>query len=149
MTKPFEKILYAGWGDIDFNNHMTNAAYMAKCVDVRMMYFTENGFGSRVLSEIGIGPVIMKDEIRYFREFALLDQIHVTMALAGMSSDGSRFLLRNELFRVDGTLAARVDSTGGWMDLNTRKLILPPPELLEALGGLHRAEDFKELKSSV
>lgn len=33
----FEKMLYAGWGDMGFNSHMRNTASLDKCVDVRMI----------------------------------------------------------------------------------------------------------------
>lgn len=39
----YQKMLKAGWGDMDFNSHMRNTAYLDKSVDVRFMYFTENG----------------------------------------------------------------------------------------------------------
>ena len=145
MSIPFERTLHAGWGDIDFNHHMTNAAYLSKCVDVRMMYFTECGFDAARLKEIGVGPVVLKDEITYKREFRLLDPIRVTLALAGMSGDGDRFIMRNELFHMDGKCGARVDTFGGWLDLNTRRLMVPPLELLDCMTGLPRTEDFTEL----
>src|SRR6266849_9892511 len=37
----FAKVLVAGWGDMDFNAHMRNTAYLDKSADVRMMYFSE------------------------------------------------------------------------------------------------------------
>lgn len=145
MNLPFERTLYAGWDDIDFNNHMTNAAYLSKCVDVRMMYFTECGFEASRFTEIGMGPVVLKDEIRYHREFRLLDRIRVTLALSGMSADGSRFNMRNELFHESGTLAARVDTYGGWLDLKERVLRAPEPGLFRCLDSLPRTDDFVEI----
>ena len=35
----FQKTLVAGWGDMDFNAHMRNTAYLDTSADVRMMYF--------------------------------------------------------------------------------------------------------------
>jgi acyl-CoA thioester hydrolase len=35
------------------------------------------------------------------------------MAIAGAAEDGSRFLMRNEFWRSDGKLAAKVASAGG------------------------------------
>ena len=64
-------------------------------------------------------------------------------------ADGSRFSLKNELWREDGKLLARVTTTGGWLDLNTRKLIVPPKELLAALRLLSKADDFQVLASSI
>jgi hypothetical protein len=79
---------------------------------------------------LNIGPVVMKDEIGYVKEVLLLEEITVTLSLAGLAEDGSRWILRSDIIRPDGKLAARVNSTGGWLDLGARKLIAPPPALI-------------------
>jgi len=91
----------------------------------------------------------MKDEVEYFKEVGLQQQITVTYALAGHALDGSRFLLRHEIFRPDGKLSARVTSAGGWLDLVERKLIVPPPALLSAMNSLEKTSDFAVLPSSI
>ena len=40
----FERTAIAGWGDMDFNAHMRNTAFLDKAADVRMMFFAEHGF---------------------------------------------------------------------------------------------------------
>ena len=84
-----------------------------------------------------------------FREVGLQQEITVTYALAGHAPDGSRFLVRHEIFRADGKLAARVTSAGGWLRLEERKLIAPPPALLAAMNSLEKTDDFIVLPSSV
>jgi acyl-CoA thioester hydrolase len=143
----YKQRLVAGWGDMDFNSHMRNTAYLDKAADVRMMFFAANGFPMKEFLRQRLGPVVMKDEIEYFREFHLLDEMEVSFSLAGLADDGSRMRLRNEFFR-QGTLAARVTSTAGWLDLNQRKLVSPPPALLAALKSLDRSEDFLPMPAS-
>jgi acyl-CoA thioester hydrolase len=145
----YTKKLYAGWADMDFNSHMKNTAYLDKTADVRQMFLIEHGFPMEEFVRLRIGPVVMKDEVEYFREVGLQQEITVTYALAGQAPDGSRFLLRHEIFRSDGKLAARVTSTGGWLNLDERKLIAPPPALLAAMNLLERTGDFAVLPSSV
>lgn len=145
----FSKTLYAGWGDMDFNGHMRNTAYSDKSGDVRMLYFAEHGFSMQEFMRQRIGPVVMKDELEYFREISLLQNIKVTLQSAGLAADGSRFILVNEFFREDGKLAARVTSTGGWLDLSARKLIAPPEALRELMENLVKTADFKPLPSSL
>lgn len=137
----YEKTLMASWGDMDFNAHMRNTAYLDKSADLRMMFFSENGFPMSQFVALKIGPVIMKDEVEYYREVGLLEPLRVTLAMAALSEDGSRFTLRNEFFRADGKLAARVTSSGGWLDLAARKLVAPPEKLLAALRTLPRAPE--------
>jgi acyl-CoA thioester hydrolase len=145
----FSKTLFAGWGDMDFNAHMKNTAFLDKAADVRMLFFAENGFPMAEFSRLRIGPVIMKDEIEYRKEVGLLQEIVITLMTAGGSPDGSRFLLRNEICRPDGTLCARVTSAGGWLDLAARKLVAPPPALFPAIESLPKTSDFVVLPSSV
>lgn len=145
----YTRTLYAGWADMDFNAHMKNTAYLDKAADVRQMYLIEHGFPVSEFRRLGIGPVVMKDEVEYFKEVGLQEQITVTYALAGHAGDGSRFLLRHEVLRPDGKLAARVTSAGGWLDLDARRLVAPPPALFAAMDSLERTSDFVVLPSSI
>jgi acyl-CoA thioester hydrolase len=145
----YEKVLYAGWRDMDYNSHMANTAYLDRAADVRMMYFADNGFTAADMLRMRIGPVVMKDEIEYFREVQLLQEIRVGFALAGLSPDASRFTIRNEFTHGDGQKCAVVTTTGGWLDLSARKLIAPPQALRLAMEALPKIEGFRELRSSV
>lgn len=145
----YSKTMFASWADMDFNAHMKNTAFLDKAADVRMMFFDENGFSVGEFSRLRLGPVVMKDEVEYRKEVDLLQEITVTLAIAGHSADGSRFLLRNEILRPDGTLCARVTSTGGWLDLKARKLVTPPEALHQAMKSLPKTSDFVVLPPSV
>lgn len=145
----YQQSMIAGWGDMDLNSHMRNTAYLDKSADTRMLFFSEHGFAVAEFVRRRLGPVIRRDEVTYYREVSLLERITVTLALGGMSPDGSHWLLRNDFLRADGQTAATVRSTGGWLDLSTRKLTVPPPELLEAMQALARTPDFVELTSSI
>jgi acyl-CoA thioester hydrolase len=148
-SRLYSKILFAGWGDMDFNAHMRNTAFLDKAVDVRMLFFAEHGFPVEEFARLEVGPVVLRDEVDYRREVRLLQQIVVTLALAGLADDGSRMRLRNEVLRADGTLCARVTSTGGWLDLVERKLVAPPEALLAVLRAMPRTDDFASLPSSI
>jgi len=125
----FEKQSFAGWGDMDFNSHMRNTAFLDKSADVRMMFFAEHGFPTAEFMRRSLGPVILKDELEYFKEVRLLEP------------------LRNEFWKPEGTLAARVNSYAGWLDLSARRLVLPPDPLLDALRSLPQTDDFQRLPS--
>jgi acyl-CoA thioester hydrolase len=139
----------AGWGDMDFNGHMRNTAYLDKAADARLAFFAANGFPMREFQRQGFGPVVQRDCINYFREVRLLETIEVGVELAGLSANGDRFVIRNTFQREDGVLLARVDSAGGWLDLRERRLVAPPTDLLVALRSLPHSKDFERLASSV
>ena len=134
---------------MDANAHMANFAYLSKCVDARFGFFKKHGFPVTEFEKRRIGPVVRRDELEYFREVALLEEITVTLEIAGMAPDGSRFRLRNEILKAGGQVAARVTSEGGWLDLAKRKLIAPPADLLEALSAMPQAAEFERLPSSI
>ena len=137
----------AGWGTMDFNGHMANTAYLDLAADVRLAFFHEHGFPATEFRRFGLGPVVRRDEVDYHREVGLHDAVTVTLALAAMSADGARFTLENEFFLAGGALAARVRSTGGWLDLRARRLAVPPGPLAAAMGLMPRTADFAELPS--
>lgn len=149
MERVFEKTFHVGWANVDFNGHLGNTSYLNLAVDVRMFFFAENGFPIQEFQRQRFGPVILKDEISYFKEMYLLDKIRITFLGAGISEDASKFRIRNEFFREDGKLAARLTTTGGWLSLETRKLIVPPENLADVMKSLAKTDDFEVLQSII
>jgi len=147
--EPFRISTLAGWADMDANAHMANFAYLNKCVDARMGFFRQHGLPVAEFAKRRIGPVVRRDELEYHREIGLHEPITVTLALAGLAPDGSRFRFVNEVLKGDGRLAARIRSEGGWLDLVSRKLIAPPADVLEALRAMPQAAEFESLPSSI
>jgi acyl-CoA thioester hydrolase len=140
--------LTASWADMDFNAHMANTAYLNRAVDARMAFFTENGLPLAELMRLRVSWVVMKDEVEYRREIKWMEEISITVALAGLAPDGSRFKVRNDFFRADGQLAARVTSTGGFLDLDARKLVVPPVAVLTTYHAMPRTDDYEAMPSS-
>jgi acyl-CoA thioester hydrolase len=141
----YSKHLYVGWAHLDANGHMANSAYLDLVSDVRMFYFADHGFPPTEFGRLAVGPVIQRETLEYRRELRLLDPIEVTLAADGMSHDGARWVLVNEFIRSDGQVAARVTSTGGWLDLKARALIAPPPALADVMRATPRTATFREL----
>ena len=145
---PVQKFL-AGWADMDWNSHMANTAYLNKVVDARVLMLAQKGFPIDEFIRLRLGVVIMKDELEYRREVKWMEEIGITFAVAGLAPDGSRFKVVNQILNAEGALCARVTSTGGFMDLDARKLVAPPPAVLAAYQSLPRTEDYADLPSSI
>lgn len=137
------------WAQLDSNGHMANTAYLDTVVDTRFAFFASQGFPASAFAKHRIGPVARKDEVEYFKELRFQQAYSVTFRIAGLSEDGSRFCIENEIHRDDGQLAARITTLGGWFDLAARKLVAPPAELAAALRALERTEEFEVLPGSV
>lgn len=115
----YTKVLYAGWGDMDFNSHMRNTAYLDKTADVRQMHLAEHGFPVEEFSRLRIGPVVMRDEIEYFNEVKLQEKITIAYLLAGHAPDGSRFLLRHEISDpMESSAPGSPVPEAGWIWIN-------------------------------
>ncbi len=142
----FEARFVVGWAQVDANGHLRNSAFLDLASDTRMLYFAAHGFPMREFARLRIGPVVLRDEIDYTRELHLLDEVRVTLALAGITGDAGRFRLRNGVFRGEEAVA-QVTSTVGWLDLDRRWLAPAPEPLAALLRALPRTGDFAPLPS--
>jgi acyl-CoA thioester hydrolase len=143
----YAKQFLAGWGTMDSNGHLANTAYLDLAADVRMAFFAEHGFPPTEFRRLGLGPVVRKDELEYLREIGLHEVVTVTYAVSALSADGARFVIENEIWSAAGQRAATVRSTGGWLDLRARKLVVPPAALHEVFIQVPRTSTFLELPS--
>jgi acyl-CoA thioester hydrolase len=147
--EPFSITLHARWADMDQNAHLANSSFLDMAVDARMSFFSQSGFAAAEFAKRRIGPVVRRDEMDYLREVHLLEALRVTLELAGMAENGSRFRLANDFYKADGTLCGRLRSEIGWLDLQARRLIVPPDDVQAALARLTRTADFAVLPPSV
>jgi acyl-CoA thioester hydrolase len=134
------------WSDADANGHVRHTVYAELAVESRLAYLAAGGFGWRALEAAGIGPVLLREELEYLREMSLGESVRVDLTLAGASPDGARWRFRHRLHKADGELAGRVTVTGGWIDLGSRRLAVPPAALRDHFAHAPRDEDFEELK---
>jgi acyl-CoA thioester hydrolase len=134
-----------GWAHVDFNQHMGNLGYLAMAVDARLLYFESEGVTARDFMTWQVGPVIVRDEVDYLSEIGLMEAVTVTLAADGLSADCARMKLRSEFFRADGRRAAQITSQGLWLDLATRRSVVPPEPVVAALRRLARTAEFAEL----
>jgi acyl-CoA thioester hydrolase len=135
-----------GWAVTDANAHMRSTAYLDAVNDCRMQYLHDRGWSlERFLSE-RVGPVLLDDQVNYRHELRLGDAATVDMALAGASLDGARVRLRNIVRREpDDKIAASVTSTIAWVDLDRRRLVVPPDDVHAVLTELERTIDYETL----
>ena len=50
---------------VDFNSHMKNTAYLDTAADTRVSYFEKMGFPMREFERFRIGPVVLRESIKY------------------------------------------------------------------------------------
>ena len=143
MSAAFSHEYRAQWRDMDFNQHMANAAFLDYASNTRILFFDSVGFTAARFAAERLGPVIVEDRLSYRREIRMLDAFTVDFETVAASADGRRFKVRNRFLSADG-LCATVDSVGLWFDLAERRPVVPPDDLRDALSRLARSEDFEE-----
>lgn len=144
---PFQQQIVVRWQDIDANRHLRNTAYSEFATDTRFRYVAAHGFTQERFDQLRFGPVILREDIRYRREVLLGQTVTVNFMAAGLSADGSQWRVRQQVLLPDGREAAVLTLDGGWMHMDTRRLIEPPAELVAVMLQLPHTRDFEELPS--
>jgi acyl-CoA thioester hydrolase len=145
MTLPFEYQTDVGWFDLDANRHMKNTAYMEKCVDCRLRFFTANNLPFDEMARLKVAFVVVRDETTYTRELFLGDKMRVQLLCGGANARGSRFEIVNRILAEDGALIYEIRSMLVWLDTETRKSRVPPPEIAALIENLARTETYRTL----
>lgn len=131
------------WADFDPNNHLRHTAYNDYAAEARARFLNEHGFSICILKQLQIGPVLFQETTNFYREIRIGEDITIELALKGMSENGERFKFEHKIIKENGVIAARIDVFGAWMDLQTRKLTVPPHELLTTFEHLPKTEYFE------
>lgn len=131
------------WANIDANRHLRHTAYNDYAAQVRVSFFKDFGFSVEKLARLMIGPILFSEHTKFMREVGMNDSITVDIRVASMRKDASRWKIVHQVFRSDGILSAVITVEGAWMDLNTRKLTIPPPEILGMIDSMPKTEDFE------
>jgi acyl-CoA thioester hydrolase len=117
--------------EIDTLGHLNGAYYVSYADHTRYECAIAAGVGPDVLADAGVGPVNLETTIRYRAELRQGDEVDVTCEFVW--GGGKTFRARQEFRRVDGTVAAEVESVCGLLDLKERKLFPDPGERWRAL----------------
>ena len=131
------------WSDFDPNNHMRHTAYNDYAAESRVRFFIENGLSLSEFRKQHIGPVLFSENTMFYREISISEDITVELLVKGLSEDGDRFKFKHKIFKQNGVLAAEIDIYAAWIDLNLRKLITPPKQILDTFKNLEKSDDFE------
>lgn len=139
----FTQTLSIRWADLDPNFHVRHSAYYDYAAALRINILAQLGLTPQVLQQLQIGPIIWREECVFKREIRLTDQVVIDSKLRRARRDFSRWSIRHQLTRTDGTLCAEINIDGAWLDTSTRKLAQTPPQVHQAFGSLPQTDDFE------
>ena len=112
--------------ELDSLGHLNQAVYLQYAEHARWEILRAAKLSQAALLDEGIAPVVLETTIKYRRELRAGDEVDVSCAFEW--GDGRTFGVRQEIRKIDGTLAAEIDGVGGLIDLKTRKLVADPKE---------------------
>jgi acyl-CoA thioester hydrolase len=133
------------WSDFDVNGHLRNTAYSDLANEARLAFFAEHGFALGRLRDLGIGPVILAERSTYCREVRLGEELTVDFVVAAMAPDARRGTVENRIRKPSGEAAAVVAVEAGWLSLERRGLVAPPPAVARLLLSAPRTPGFEVL----
>ena len=119
-------------GHLDTFGHMNNATYLQIFEAARWETVTSRGYGLAYVQQTGLGPTILEINMKFLRELRLRVNINVRTQL--QSYEGKIGKLRQWIEDDQRRLCCDAILTFGLFDVRLRKLALPTPEWLRAIG---------------
>jgi YbgC/YbaW family acyl-CoA thioester hydrolase len=116
---------------LDMFGHMNNASYLVIFEEARWDLISKNGFGVEKIKETGLGPTILEVKFTYLKELKSREDIVIQTKL--LSYDRKIGKLEQTIVRGDD-ICARAEFIFGLFSLTERKLVLPTPDWLHAIG---------------
>lgn len=134
------------WADLDANNHLANASFLNYATEARFDYFASAGIDQAEFARLGIGPVVLSDQITYAKELRHRDPLRVSILQGGINARKTRFVMVNRFEQPEtGQLCAELRSMYVWFSRSARKSVPPTEALLAAIEALPRDDNFEAL----
>jgi len=137
------------WANLDPNRHMRHSTYNDYAAQLRLEYFTEFGLNLKTLGELGVGPILFREETKFFREVHMNETITASLEVQKIRKDGSKWSILHNIYKESGLLACQITADGAWLDLVKRKVTVPPVRLAEMLRDAPRTDDFEWIADKV
>jgi acyl-CoA thioester hydrolase len=133
------------WSDIDQNRHLRHSAYYDYGATVRIACFSQHGLTNLRFEELRIGPVLFREEAVFKREIKFEDRVTVDLYVTKATPDFSRWSVRHQFYKEDGTLSAIIHLDGAWMDILARRLAVPDEFIQNIFDDFPKSVDFEQI----
>ena len=117
---------------LDTFGHMNNATYLQLLEEARWDFITAKGFGLKQIQQSGLGPIILEIQMKFLKEIRLRQQITIESEV--LSYEKKIASLRQDILDDRGTVMFQSKFLFGLFDTKERKLVMPTPEWLYAVG---------------
>ncbi|VVC76981.1 Long-chain acyl-CoA thioesterase FadM [Aquicella siphonis] len=117
---------------LDTFGHVNNATYLELLESARWEFITSRGFGLKKIQESGLGPTVLEIQIKFIREIRLREEVIIESVT--LSYEKKIGKLRQMIRNADQHICCEAHMTFGLFNIEERKLVLPTPEWLYAVG---------------
>ncbi len=119
---------------LDTFGHVNNAMYLSLLEEARWEFLNERGIDLKSIQETKVGPIVLEIHIKFLKELILRQSILIETQM--ISYEKKVGVMRQDILDEQGGLCSQAKITFGVFDMNTRRLILPTPEWMHAIGGI-------------
>src|SRR5690349_22560245 len=133
------------WSDIDANRHLRHSVYYDFAAAMRLSVLIAQGLSTSKLEELQIGPVLFREEAIFKREILLEDKLTIDAQVTRCTEDFSRLSVRHQIIKEGGIVAAIINVDIAWIDLQKRKLTVPPESVKHIFEAWPKSEDFQPI----
>ena len=139
----FKKSIQVRWSDLDPNFHVRHSVYYDWGAFCRIEFFNQYGLSDLAMREHNIGPILFREECIFRREIRMDDDLFISLEMKQARKDFSRWSIQHRILKGEGELAATITVDGAWLDLQRRKLTVPPPVVVDVYDKMPKAEGFQ------
>jgi acyl-CoA thioester hydrolase len=144
----YSKNVEIRWADLDPNFHLRHSVYYDYGASCRIDFLEEQGVTVQFMQQHYFGPIIFREECIFKREIRFGDKVAIDLKLISARKDYSRWTVQHQLIKNDSELAAIITMDGAWIDVEKRKLAIPPVEAQKAFDSMPKGEFFQWLEKS-
>lgn len=116
---------------LDTFAHVNNATYLTLFEEARWDLLNKNNYGIDKIRETGLGPTILEIKLVFLKELRLHDEIVIETSMLSYERKVGKLMQR--MLRQNEA-CCEAEFVIGLFSLNERKLVLPTPEWLRAIG---------------
>ena len=117
---------------LDSFGHVNNAVYMQIFEEARWEFITNNGFGLTEIHSQKKGPIVLEANLKFLKELKLREKIIIETICVEAKSKILK--LTQKILNSKNEICTVAEFVIAFFDLQTRKIINPPSEWLEAVG---------------
>ena len=132
QSEVFEYRLKIKEQHLDTFGHVNNATYLQIFEEARWELITSNGYGLKECHKRKIGPIILGVEVQFKKEITNREEIVIRTHCSDYRDKIAK--ITQVIINAKGQESCVAIFTFGLFDMTARKLILPTPEWLTAIG---------------